>query len=107
MYCIELTKQNYEDIYWKIFGYDFCHTFFKSCGELSSEVEKKYNELTEVTESIDSLFNTGSDKIMALDSLLNADGDKIKNIDSLINKTISNIDSLSNEMKFVQELINQ
>lgn len=82
--------------------------FLTSCGELSREVEKKYNEFNKVTESLDSLFTKGNDKIMALDSLINSEGEKLKRIDSLIENSTTKIDSLSNEkMKTIEEIINQ
>lgn len=52
-----------------------------SCGNISSEMENKLNELQNKTES--------------LDSMINKEVDTVKKLDTLINKSSSHIDSIA------------
>lgn len=76
-----------------------------SCGDVSTEVDNKLNELINKTESLDSLINKEVDKVLTLDSLINKESDKVKKLDSLINKSTSQLDSISKKGSKIFEKI--
>jgi copper homeostasis protein CutC len=77
-----------------------------ACSNLSTEVEKKLNELQNKTESLDSLINNEVGKVLTLDSLVNKENDKVKKLDSLINKSSSKLDSFSNnKLKLIDKIL--
>jgi copper homeostasis protein CutC len=76
-----------------------------SCGNLSTEVDNKLNELKNKTESLDSLVNNEVDKVLTLDSLINKESEKIKKLDSLIDKSTSKLDSIAKRGSNILEKI--
>ena len=71
--------------------------FITSCGGLSSEVDKKLEELNNKARSLDSLVNQELDKVQSLDSLVMVEADKVKQLDSLVEKSTGRLDSMVNE----------
>jgi peptidoglycan hydrolase CwlO-like protein len=72
-------------------------SFHTGCGNLTSEVENKLNELKNKTNSLDSMINQEVDKVLTLDSIIHNESEKVKQLDSLINKNSSKLDSISND----------
>jgi septal ring factor EnvC (AmiA/AmiB activator) len=79
---------------------------FASCGNLSTEVENRLDELKKKTESLDSLVNTEVDKVSQLDSLILNESEKVKQLDTLINKSSSKLDSIVQKGNNILEKIN-
>jgi copper homeostasis protein CutC len=68
---------------------------FSSCGNLSSDVEKKLNELQSKTDSLDALITKEVEKVLTLDSLINKESEKVRKLDTLIDKSSNKIDSIA------------
>ena len=80
--------------------------FFTACGNMSTDIENKLNELKSKTESLDSTINNEVDKVLTLDSLINTEQEKVKKLDSLINKNTSKLDSIaSSKTKIIEQII--
>jgi len=80
---------------------------FTSCGDMTSTIEEKINELSNKTEKLDSLVNKELDKVIALDSLIDKEGEKVKELDSLIHRSSSKLDSITNEkMNYLKKINN-
>lgn len=78
---------------------------FTSCGEMTSKLEEKLNDLSNKTEKLDSLVNKELDKVIALDSLIDKEGKKVKVLDSLINNSSNKLDSIANDkMNYLKKI---
>ncbi len=79
--------------------------FLTSCGNISSEAEKKFNELKAKTDALDSLITKEVDKVVQLDSLINKESEKVKQLDTLLNKSTSRLDSIAKKgSKFLEKI---
>lgn len=78
-----------------------------ACGNISTEVENKIQELKMKTESLDSLINKEVDKVLTLDSLVNMESEKVKKLDTLIHQSSSQLDSIAQKGSKLLEKITQ
>lgn len=83
----------------------FSLVLLASCGNISSEAEKKFNELKAKTDALDSLITKEVDKVVQLDSLIEKESQKVKQLDTLLNKSSSRLDSMAKKgSKFLEKI---
>jgi hypothetical protein len=74
-----------------------------SCGNLSTDVENKLNELKSKSESLDSMLTKEVNKVYALDTLINTEHVKVKQLDSIIQSKTKLLQQLTQKAKFYSD----